>query len=134
MWTRLGVGLMAVSALPTSIHCGKFMGHFLNIYFFIFGRTGSSLPRGLFSSCDKGGAILRLWCLGFSLQRLLLLWSRDSRHMGFSSVSTWLKPAGSRPRVQKLGYTGLVALQHVGLSQIKGQTHVPCTGRQILNP
>ena len=49
---------MAVSALPTSIHCGKFMGHFLNIYFFIFGRTGSSLPRGLFSSCDKGGAIL----------------------------------------------------------------------------
>ena len=29
--------------------------------------------------------------------------------------------------------TGLAALQHVGSSYIRDQTHVPCTGRQILN-
>ena len=30
-----------------------------------------------------------LWCTGFSLQRLLLLQSTGSRHMGFSSCSLW---------------------------------------------
>ena len=29
--------------------------------------------------------------------------------------------------------TGLVAPQHVGSSQTRAQTHVPCIGRQILN-
>ena len=28
---------------------------------------------------------------------------------------------------------GLAALQHVGFSQIRDQTHVPCIGRWILN-
>jgi len=28
---------------------------------------------------------------------------------------------------------GLVVLQHVGCSWSRGQTHVPCIGRQILN-
>ena len=30
-----------------------------------------------------------LWCAGFSLRWLLLLWSTGSRHMGFSSCGTW---------------------------------------------
>ena len=30
-------------------------------------------------------------------------------------------------------YMGLVALQHVGSSQTRDQTHVPCIGRLILN-
>ena len=30
-------------------------------------------------------------------------------------------------------HTGLVAPQHVGSSQTRARTHVPCTGRQILN-
>ena len=30
-----------------------------------------------------------LWCAGFSLRWLLLLWSTGSRYMGFSSCSTW---------------------------------------------
>ena len=105
------------------------------MYLFIFGRTGSSLLCGLFSS-DKGGATVRLWCLGLLLQWLLLLWSKESRHLGFSSLSTWtqqLRLSGSRAWVQKLRYTSLVALQCVGLSQIRDQTHVPCIGRQILN-
>ena len=32
-----------------------------------------------------------------------------------------------------LWLTGLVAPQHVGSSQTRAQTHVPCIGRQILN-
>ena len=30
-----------------------------------------------------------LWCEGFSLRWLLLLWSTGSRHVGFSSCGTW---------------------------------------------
>ena len=30
-----------------------------------------------------------LWCAGFSLRWLLLLWSTGSRHTGFSSCGTW---------------------------------------------
>ena len=32
-----------------------------------------------------------------------------------------------------MGHMGLVAPQHVGSSRIGDQTHVPCTGRRILN-
>ncbi|CAN0509821.1 unnamed protein product [Rangifer tarandus platyrhynchus] len=35
-------------------------------------------------------------------------------------------------QAQQLWYTGLAARQHVESSQIRDQTHVPCTGRQIL--
>ena len=34
---------------------------------------------------------------------------------------------------QQLWLMSLVALQHVGSSQTRAQTHVPCIGRQILN-
>ena len=70
-----------------------------------------------------------LWCVGFSMWWLLLLWSMGSRHMGFSSCSTWaqqLRHVGSRT-------CGLVAPRHVGSSQTRARTRVPCIGRQILN-
>ena len=75
-------------------------------------------------------------CSGFSLQWLLLLRSTGSRREGFSSCGSqaqqlWL--AGSRVQAQKLWRMALVALQHVGSSQTRVQTHVPCIGRQILN-
>ena len=57
-----------------------------------------------------------LWCVGFSLHRLLILLSMDSRHMGFSSSGM-----------------GLVAWWHVGSSQGTDPTHVPCISRMILN-
>ena len=63
-------------------------------------------------------------CAGFSLQWLLLLQSTGSRHTAFSSCST---------QVQQLWCTGLVAPRHVGSSQTRDQTRVPCIGRQILN-
>ena len=36
-------------------------------------------------------------------------------------------------RLSKLWLTGLVAPWHVGSSQTRARTHVPCIGRQILN-
>ena len=77
-----------------------------------------------------------LQCAGFSLQWLLLLWSTGSRRTGFSSCGTraqqlWLM--GSRAQAQKLWRTGLVAPWHVGSSQTRARTRVPCIGRQILN-
>ena len=69
------------------------------------------------------GASSRLWCTGFSLQWLLLLQSTGSRCAGFSSCGT---------RAQQLWLTGLVAPWHVGSSQTRHRTHVPCIGRWIL--
>ena len=77
-----------------------------------------------------------LWCVGFSLWWLLLLWSTGSRCTGFSSYGKraqqlWF--AGSRVQAQQLWHTGLVALRHVGSSRTGAQTRVPCIGRWILN-
>ena len=36
-------------------------------------------------------------------------------------------------QAQQLWFTGLVAPGHVGSSQTRARTHVPCIGRQILN-
>ena len=77
-----------------------------------------------------------LWCAGFSLRWLLLLWSTGSRCMGFSSCDTWAQQLwlmGSRAQAQQLWHMGLVALRHVGSSWTRAQTHVPCLGRWILN-
>ena len=85
-------------------------------------------PRA-FSSCGKRGHS-SLWCAGFSL------WSLGSRHMGFSSCSTWaqqLRLVGCRVQAQQLWHTGLVAPRHVGSSQTRARTHVPCIGRQTPN-
>ena len=44
--------------------------------------------RGL-SLVAASGGYSSLWCMGFSLQWLLLLWSTGSRHAGFSSCGSW---------------------------------------------
>ena len=70
------------------------------------------------------GGYSSLWCVGFSLQWLLLLWSTGSKRVGFSSCGT---------RDQQLWLTGLVAPRHVGSSWTRARTRVPCIGRRILN-
>ena len=95
---------------------------FMNL--FIFGCIGSSLPHAGFSLVAASGGYSSLWCAGFSLQWLLLLWSIGSRCMGFSSCGT---------RAQQLWCMGLVAPRHVGSSRARDQTCVPCISRQILN-
>ena len=55
---------------------------------------------------------------------LLLLQSTGSRRADFSSCGT---------QAQQLWRMGLVAPRHVGSSQTKARTRVPCLGRWILN-
>ena len=57
-----------------------------------------------------------------------MLWSTGSTAHGLQEL--WLQ--GSRAQSQKLWRTGLIALQHVGSSQIRDQTHVSCIGRWVL--
>ena len=64
------------------------------------------------------------WCSGVSQQRFLLLWSTGLRHAGCSNYS---------PGVQQLWCASPAASGHVGSSQTRDRTCVPCMGRQILN-
>ena len=102
------------------------------IYLFIyFGCVGSSFiaAHGL-SLVAASGSYSSLRCAGFSLQWLLLLGSMGSRHVGFSSC-------GSRAVERRLSSwgtrKGFVAPRHVGSSQTRAQTHVPCIGRRTPN-
>ena len=109
---------------------------FLNFIFcFIFVCVGSSLLHTGFSLVAASGGYSSLRCAGFSCGGFSL-WSMGSRHAGFDSCGTrvqqlWL--AVSRAQAQQLWRTGLVAPQHVGSSQTRAQTRVPCLGRGILN-
>ena len=104
----------------------------LFIYFkfilFISGRVGSSLLRTGFLQLWRAGATLRCGaqashCGGFSCCAAGVLGARAQQ--------LWL--VGSREQAQQLWCTGLVALRHVGSSQTRARTHVPCIGRWILN-
>ena len=114
--------------------CDKY---FLKLFIYLFlAVLGLLCCVWALSLVAGSGAYISLWCTGFSLQWLLLLWSTGSRHMGFSSCGTqaqylWLK--GSRAQAQYWWCTGLVALWHVGSSQPRAWTHVPCIGWWILN-
>ena len=101
-----------------------FLYNFLFVLFIYFGLHWVFVAvRGL-SLVVVSKGYSSLWCVGFSLRWLLLLWSTGSRHMGFSSCVM---------QAQQLWHTGLVAPQHVGSSQTRAQTHVPCISRRILN-
>ena len=91
--------------------------------------------HGLFSVCGEQGllfvVVIRLLIVVASL-----VGSMGSRCVGFSSCGTWAQQlwlTGCRAQAQQLWCTGFVALQHVGSSQIRARTHVPCIGRRILN-
>ena len=91
---------------------------FLEFYLFIYLFGSSLLHAGLSLVVASGGhASLRCGashCGGFSL-----------RSAGFSSC---------RMRAQQLWRsTGLAAPRHVGSSRTRARTHIPCTGRRILN-
>ena len=54
-------------------------------------------------------------CAGFSLQRLLLVWSTGSRMFGLQLLPL----LDSRAQAQNLWCLGLAAPQHVGSSQVR---------------
>ena len=104
----------------------QWLFHFI-FYFLLFiflAALGLCCCAWAFSSCCELGATLRCsaWashCSGFSCCGAQAL-----EHAGFSSCGTW---------AQQLRRTGLVAPQHVGSSQTRDGTHVPCIGWRILN-
>ena len=83
--------------------------------------------HGLSVVVARGGRSSPLWCTGFSLRWLLLLWSAGSRVCGLSSCGP-----RARAQVQQLWCTGLVALRHAGSSRIRDRTRVSSIGRWIL--
>ena len=86
------------------------------IYLFIYGCVGSSFL------CE---GFLQLWQVGATLH--CGAWA--SHYRGLSCCGAQAPDA----QAQQLWLTGLVAPRHVGSSQIRAQTRVPCIGRQILN-
>ena len=90
----------------------RLMLHILNYIppplFFFFGFSGSLL--------QSMGCLLP--CIGYSL----VVVPRASHCISLSSSGTWA-----------LGYVGLAVSSQVGSSRNMNWTHVPCTGRRILN-
>ena len=90
------------------------MGFYLFIYLF-FAACGLSLVEA-----SKGYS---------SFQWLLLLQSTGSRHASFSSCSLQALEC----RLSGCGCLGLLDLWHVGSSQTRDWTGVPCIAKQIFN-
>ena len=88
---------------------------FFNFYLFI-GCVGSSFLRE---------GLLQLWQAGATLHCS----ARASHHRGLSCCGAQAPDA----QAQQLWLTGLVAPRHVGSSQTRARTRVPCIGRWILN-
>ena len=85
-------------------------------------------------SCQQG--LIFIVVRGLLIALASLVWKMGSGREGFGSCGTWAQQlwlVGSRVQAPQLWHTGLVALQHVGSSQTRARTRVPCIGRQILN-
>ena len=88
----------------------------LFIYLFIYGCVGSSFL------CE---GFPQLWQAGATLHRD----ARASHYHGLSRCGAQAPDA----QAQQLWLTGPAAPRHVGSSQTRARTRVPCIGRQILN-
>ena len=100
-------------------------------FFFFWLRWGFVAACGL-SLVAAGRGYSSLWCAGFSLRWLLLFWSTGSSRAGFSSCGTWASVVVAR-RLSSCSARALVSPRHVGSSQTRAWTRVPCIGRWILN-
>ena len=107
--------------LLLTLHAARFRenSHFfflIFIYLFIYGCIGSSfLCEGFLLSRQVGATLHR--------------GARASHHRGLSCCRA---PAPDA-QAQQLWLTGLVAPRHVGSSQTRARTRVPCIGRQTPN-
>ena len=86
------------------------------IYLFIFGCVGSSFLCEGFLQLRQAGATLHCG-------------ARASHYRGLSCCGAQAPDA----QAQQLWLTGPVAPRHVGSSQTRARTRVPCIDRQILN-
>ena len=91
--------------------------HFIYLFiYFSFGCVGSSFL------CEGS---LQLWQAGATLHR----GARASHHRGLSRCGAQAPDA----QAQQLWPTGPAAPRHVGSSQTRARTRVPCISRHILN-
>ena len=90
--------------------------HFFLIYLFIFGCVGPSFLCEGFLQLRQAGATLHRG-------------ARASHYRGLSCCGAQAPDA----QAQQLWLMGPVAPRHVGSSQTRARTRVPCIGRQTLN-
>ena len=86
------------------------------LYLFIFCCVGSSFLCKAFLQLQQAGATLHHG-------------ARASHRRGLSCCGAQAPDA----QAQQLWLTGLVAPRHVGSSQTRARTRVPCIGRQVLD-
>ena len=111
--------IYAVSAINFFLSAALTLSHkffFKIIYLFIFGCVGSLLL------CE---GFLQLWLAEATLHR----GARASHCRGLSRCGAQAPDA----QAQQLWLTDLVAPRHVGSSQTRARTRVPCIGRQTPN-
>ena len=99
--------------MPTSLFF--YIYKFIYLFIFIFGCVGSSFLCGGFLQLRRAGATLHRG-------------ARASHLRGLSCCGAQAPDA----QAQQLWLTGLVAPRHVGSSQTRARTRVPCIGRQTL--
>ena len=97
------------------------------IVLFVYGCAGPSLLQGNKGQVQGARVTLKLQCVGFSLQQLLLLQSMGSRARGLQQ----LLHVGSVIVAPKLQSPGLAAQPHMGSSRTQDRSRVSCIGRLI---
>ena len=113
------MGLSTESLAPASQPAVFFV---LLIYFWLcWVRTATRASVSLW----QAGPALQWQCTVFSLS----VASPVAEHSSRARRLPQLQFPGSTAQARQLWFTGLAALQHVGSTQIRGQTHVSCTGR-----
>ena len=67
----------------------SFIHSFIHLFIYLWLLWVFVAAYGLSLAVASVGYYSSLWCAGFSLRWLLLLWSTGSRHVGFSSCGAW---------------------------------------------
>ena len=110
------IGLLKLHCCYCTMDPEEFLFFFNFIYLFIYGCVGSSFLRE---------GLLQLRQVGATLHR----GARASHYRDLSCRGAQTPDA----QAQQLWLTGLVATRHVGSSQTRARTRVPCISRQTLN-
>ena len=120
-------GCLLIALLSFSLRSSWFLD-FLSFFFFF--KLWVCLLIDWLIDCCVGSSFL---CEGFLQLRqagtTLHRGARASHYRGLSCCRAQAPEA----QAQQLWFTGLVAPRHVGSSQTRAQTRVPCIGRQTLN-
>ena len=98
------------------------------VFFFLFGCIGSSLLSAGFLQLRRVGGYSSLWCVGFSLRWLLLLWSMGCRCTASVAVARGLSSCGSWALERRLSSRGTLA------QLLHGMWNLPGPGVEPMSP